>query len=168
MVPTPCVATFMALGAGLKIRRGAVFGAKAGWQGATKENTLHGSLTEEQRRQPAFAAKTLPPSLRLRRTSRAAGLLLLGFVGARVTARCGDAPPAPPNPKSKSLAAAPLPIFRQALSAINVAAHRADPTLIHRVFTRTRGTRDQRPACGTPDCTTPQRVPDKHSRFRRK
>jgi hypothetical protein len=50
----------------LKIRNDAVFVARAGWQGATKENTLHGSSTEEQRRQPALAAKTL----------RAAGLLL--------------------------------------------------------------------------------------------
>ncbi len=33
-----------------------------------------------------------------------------------VTARCGDAPPVPPRPKSKSQAAAPLPIFRRALS----------------------------------------------------
>ena len=56
-----------------------------------------------QRRQPAVAAKTL----------RAAGLLLLGFVVAGVTARCGDAPPAPPRPKPKSPAAAPLPILRQ-------------------------------------------------------
>jgi hypothetical protein len=61
----------------LKIQRGAVFEAKAGWQGATKENILHGSSTEEQRRQPAFASKTL----------RAAGLLALGFVVAGVTAR---------------------------------------------------------------------------------
>ena len=95
------------LRARLKIRSGAVFVARAGWQGATKENTLHGSSTEEQRRQPALAAKTL----------RVAGLLLLGFVIARVTARCGDAPPAPPRPKPKSLAAAPLPIFRLALNA---------------------------------------------------
>jgi hypothetical protein len=89
----------------LKIRRGAVFGAKAGWQGATKENTPCGSSTEEQRSRPAFAPKTL----------RAAGLLSLGFVVARVKARCGDSPPAPPRPKPKSLAAAPLPILRQAL-----------------------------------------------------
>ena len=50
----------------LKIRNDAVFVARAGWQGATKENTLHGSSTEEQRRHPALATKTL----------RAAGLLL--------------------------------------------------------------------------------------------
>jgi hypothetical protein len=89
----------------LKIQRGAVFEAKAGWQDATKENILHGSSTEEQRGQPAFVSKTL----------RAAGLLALGFVVAGVTARNGDAPPAPPRPKPKSLAAAPLSILRQTL-----------------------------------------------------
>ena len=89
----------------LKIRSGAVFGARAEWQGARKENILHGSSTDEQRRQPALATKTL----------RAAGLLIFGFVVAGVTARCGDAPPTPPRPKSKSRAAAPLPIFRQSL-----------------------------------------------------
>jgi len=88
----------------LQNQRGAVFKAKAGWQGATKENILHGSSTEEQRRQPAFASKTL----------RAAGLLALGFVVAGVAAHDGDAPPAPPRPKPKSLAAAPLSILRQA------------------------------------------------------
>jgi hypothetical protein len=69
-------------------------------------------LTDEQRRQPALATKTL----------RAAGLLTLGFVVAGVTARYGDAPPVPPRPKPKSPAAAPLPIFRQALKWINAAA----------------------------------------------
>lgn len=95
----------------LKIRSDAVSAAKAGWRGATRENTLHGSSTKEQRSQPAFAAKTL----------RAAGLLPLGFVVAGVTARCGDAPPTPPRPNSKSLAAAALPIFRQALREVGAA-----------------------------------------------
>src|SRR5437879_13257196 len=48
-----------------KIRRGPVFGQKAGWRGATREHTRHGSVTEEQRSQTAFCPKTL----------RAAGLL---------------------------------------------------------------------------------------------
>ena len=48
------------------------------------------------------------------KTLRAAWLLALGFVVAGVTARCGDAPPAPPRPKPKSTAAASLTIFRQA------------------------------------------------------
>ena len=63
------------------------------------------SLTEEQRSQPAFSAKTL----------RAAGLLPVAFVGSVLTARCGDARTSPPWPQSKSLAAAPFPIFSQAL-----------------------------------------------------
>ena len=37
------------------------------------------------------------------------------FVVAGLTARCGDARPAPPPPAPKSLAAAPFPIFREAL-----------------------------------------------------
>ena len=89
----------------LKIPRGAVFAEKAEWRGATKENTLRGSSTEEQRSQTALCTKTL----------RAVGLLSLAGVGSVVTARCGDAPPSPPWPKPKSLAAAPLVIFRQAL-----------------------------------------------------
>jgi hypothetical protein len=76
-----------------------------------KENIPYGSLTDEQRRQPALAAKTL----------RAAGLLIFGFIVESVAARRGDwpvrlaPPPAPPRPKSKSPAAVPLPIFRQSL-----------------------------------------------------
>ena len=66
----------------LKIPRGAVFAEKAGWRGATMENTPRGSSTEEQRSQPALCAKTL----------RAAGLLSFASVGSVVTARCGDAP----------------------------------------------------------------------------
>ncbi len=89
----------------LKIRRGAVFAAGAGWQGATRENTRDGSSTEEQRGQAAPAAKTL----------RAAVLLKPDFVVASPAARCGDAGLAPPRPAPKSPAAAPLPIFRQAL-----------------------------------------------------
>ena len=89
----------------LKIPRGAVFEERAGWRGATRENTLYGSSTEEQRSQAALFSKTL----------RAAGLLSAGRVGSVVTAHYGDAPPSPPSPHPKSLAAAPLAIFRQAL-----------------------------------------------------
>ena len=95
-----------AVGACLKIRRGAVFAGRAGWRGTRRENTLHGSSTKEQRSQTARPAKTL----------RAAGLLSLAFVGADLTARFGDARSASPRPKPKSLAAAPLPISRQALT----------------------------------------------------
>ena len=54
----------------------------------------------------AVCSQTLP----------AAGLLAVGCVGSVVTAHHGDAPPSPPCPQPKSLAAAPLAIFRQALS----------------------------------------------------
>src|SRR5271169_227087 len=72
---------------------------------AMRENALHGSSTEEQRSQPAVCSKTL----------RAAGLSAVGRVGSLVTARSGDASHSPPCPHPKSLAAAPLAIFRQAL-----------------------------------------------------
>ena len=49
-------------------------------------------------------------------TLPAAGLLAVGCVGSVVTAHHGDAPPSPPCPQPKSLAAAPLAIFRQALN----------------------------------------------------
>ena len=86
---------------------------------------LRHSSIEEQRSQPAVCSKTLPPSPRLQpslklwptgwRTSWAAGLLSVGCVGSVVIARSGDTPPSPPCPQPKSLAAAPLAIFRQAL-----------------------------------------------------
>src|SRR5438445_3416413 len=91
--------------ASLETTRGAVFGEKAGWRGATKENIPGGSSTEEQRSQTAFSAKTL----------RAAGLLSVAGVGSVVTARCGDASTSPPWPQPKSLAAAPLVVSKQAL-----------------------------------------------------
>jgi len=50
------------------------------------------------------------------KTLRAACLLALDFVVADVTARCGEVPSAPPRPKPKSPAAAPFPVFKQALS----------------------------------------------------
>src|SRR5260370_23732328 len=90
----------------LETTRGAVFGEKAGWRDATKENIPGGSSTEEQRSQLAFSAKTL----------RAAGLLSVACVSSSVTARCGDAPASPPWPQSKSFAAAPLVVFKQALT----------------------------------------------------
>ena len=74
-----------------------------------EDHTPCGSSTEEQRSQTAFGAKT----------HGAAGLLSVGGVGLVVTARCGDAPTAPPCPQPKSLAAARLAIFKQALSRTN-------------------------------------------------
>ena len=90
----------------LKMRRGPVLRAQAGWRGATSEHTPRGSVSEEQQSQAACACKTL----------RAAVLLASAFVGSVVTARCGDAPTSPPRQPPKSLAAGPLPFFRQALS----------------------------------------------------
>ena len=109
--PRAAVVPDKPLRACLKIPRGAVFEPRAGGEwcrssAATRENTLHGSSTEEQRSQPALCSKTL----------RAAGLLPVGRVGSVVTAHYGDAPPSPPCPQPKSLAAAPLAIFRQALN----------------------------------------------------
>src|SRR6266542_5838720 len=63
------------------------------------------SPTEKQRSQAAFSAKTL----------WAAGLLSVACVGSTVKARCGDAPVSPPWPQSKSLAAGPHAISKQAL-----------------------------------------------------
>src|SRR5216683_4966114 len=92
----------------LETTRGAVFVEKAGWRGATKENIPGGSSTEEQRSQTAFSPKTL----------RAAGLLSVAGVDSFLTARCGRcARPKPPWPQPKSLAAAPLVVSKQALSA---------------------------------------------------
>src|SRR5215207_1682396 len=84
---------------------GCCFAPQAGWRGATKENIPGGSSTEEQRSQPACGAKTL----------RTAGLLSVAGVGSVLTARCGDARTSPPWPQPKSLAAAPFPVFSQAL-----------------------------------------------------
>src|SRR6266571_4195328 len=92
-----------------KIRRGPVLGQKAGWRGATREHTRQRSVTEEQRSQTAFAAKTL----------RAARLLPVAGVGSFLTARCGDARNSPPWPRAKSLAAGLLLILKQALSDRN-------------------------------------------------
>src|SRR5262249_39678958 len=75
------------------------------WQGVTREHGRQRPVTEEQRSQRAFCAKTL----------RAADLLAVACVGSTVTARCGDAPASPPWPPPKSLAAGPHGIFRQAL-----------------------------------------------------
>src|SRR6266545_1286647 len=69
------------------------------------------SPTEKQRSQAAFSAKTL----------WAAGLLSVACVGSTVTARCGDAPVSPPWPQSKSLAAGPHAISKQALRRLGSA-----------------------------------------------
>src|SRR5881397_1805127 len=66
------------------------------------------SPTEEQRSPPAFSPKTL----------RAAGLLSVARVGSDLTARCGDARSSPPWPRSKSLAAGPHAILKQALICV--------------------------------------------------
>jgi hypothetical protein len=97
----------------LKTTRGDVFEGKAGWRGATRENIPGGSSTEEQRSQTVFPSKTL----------RAAGLLAVVGVGSVLAARCGNAParvetPSPPWPQPKSLAAAPLVVFKQALKRL--------------------------------------------------
>ena len=65
-------------------------------------------MTEEQRSQAAFSAKT----------RRAAGLLAAAGVGSALTARCGDARASPPWLRPKSLAAGPLSILKQALTVI--------------------------------------------------
>ena len=98
----------------LKIPWGPVFVEKAGWRGATREHPRSGAVTEEQRSQPAFSAKTL----------RAAGLLPAASVGSAVTARCEDAPTSPPWLQPKSLAAGLYGIFRQALRAEKEFDHR--------------------------------------------
>src|SRR5947208_7867329 len=61
----------------LKIPWGPVFAEKAGWRGATREHPRSGAVTEKQRSQPAFSAKTL----------RAAVLLTAAGVGLAATAR---------------------------------------------------------------------------------
>ena len=47
-----------ALGRVFKLIGDAVFGSKAGWRDATREHTLHGSVTEKQRSQAAFHQKS--------------------------------------------------------------------------------------------------------------
>jgi len=71
----------------------------------TSEHILRGSVSEEQRSQTAFCAKTL----------RAARLLAVASVGSSLTARCGDARNSPPWPRPKSAAAGLLLIFKPAL-----------------------------------------------------
>src|SRR5690348_7850800 len=86
----------------LKIVRDAVFVEKAVWRGATKDPAMAGPGGP---RHCAFSAKTL----------RAAALLPVAFVGSVLAARFEGAWTSPPRPWPKSLAAAPLRIFRQAL-----------------------------------------------------
>src|SRR5579864_9441244 len=90
----------------IKMKRGPVFVQKAEWRGATSEHIPGGSVSEEQRSQPAFCAKTL----------WAARLLPVAGVGSLLTARPGDARNSPPWPRPKSAAAGPLFILTQALS----------------------------------------------------
>ncbi len=101
----------------LEIRKGAVFVPKSVWLGETREHTPRGSATGEQQRRTGLGAKTFRRRpLGYGGTSQAAALLPLGFVVAVVTARYRDAPTTPPRPRPKSPIAAPLPIFKQALS----------------------------------------------------
>src|SRR5262245_56297346 len=62
-----------------KIPWGPVFAQKAVWQDATSEHTRQRSVSEEQRRQTAFGAKTL----------RAAGLLPAACVGSALQPAAG-------------------------------------------------------------------------------
>ena len=85
----------MTLGRDFKMPGDAVFEEKAGWRGATKENTLHGSSTEEQKSRAAFSSKIL----------RTAGLLAGSFVVVAVIARYGDTPATPADDRHHSLPA---------------------------------------------------------------
>jgi hypothetical protein len=69
----------------------------------------HGALTEAQRSQKAFGAKTL----------RAAVLLAAAVVGSALKARYGDSRVSPPRPPPKSLAAEPLVFLKHALRKTN-------------------------------------------------
>ena len=96
----------------LKIPRGAVLAENAAWRGATREHTRQGSVTEEQRSQTAFSAKTL----------RAAGLLSGLGIGSATTVCCGDALASPHWPQPKFLAAVPRAIHKQALRHLGLAS----------------------------------------------
>ena len=88
------------------------------WLGETREHTPRGSATWGQQRQTGLGAKTFRRRpLGYGGTSRATGLLPLGFVVAVVTAPHGDAPTTPPRKRLKSPVAGPFPILRQALKA---------------------------------------------------
>ena len=87
----------------MKTTRDLVFPQKAVWRGATREHPPSGAVTEAQRSQTAFCAKTL----------RAA--VLLAVVDSALKARCGDSRASSPRLWPKSLAARPLVVFKQAL-----------------------------------------------------
>jgi len=101
-----------ALRACLKIPRGAVFVPRAGWRGVTKENTLRRSSAEEQQSQTALGA---PPRRRVFCLCPALARSAQPASGMHLSRRpmIGTT-----WPKPKSLAAAPLAIFRQALSLL--------------------------------------------------
>ncbi|MBM3838748.1 MAG: hypothetical protein FJ398_12445 [Verrucomicrobia bacterium] len=90
-----------------KIPRGPVFAPKAGWRGATKENILPGSSTEEQRSQKA---KSPQPS--------GAGRRLAGCgVARRSQPQNGDAPSSRLASGQAALPPKPEVIFAQTLKA---------------------------------------------------
>ena len=96
------------------MKREPVFRAKG--RMARSEHIPCGSVSEEQRSQAAFCAKTL----------RAARLLPVAGVGSLLipTCRDGDARNSPPWPRPKSAAAGPPLIFRQALRRKSVRVRR--------------------------------------------
>ncbi len=92
------------------------------WRGATKEKTHCGSSTKWQRSQTDIEAQNL----------RAAVPLVLAFVVAGVTARSGDAPPAPPRPNPQ--AAALVLILREALRFCELCFDKRKRAVKRRVF----------------------------------
>jgi len=101
----------------LKNTRGSVFAQKALWRGSppsgpflsfsdsTREHPPSGAVTEAQRSQRAFCAKTL----------RAVVLLAAASVDSALKARYGDSRASSPRLRPKSLAAEPLVFLRHAL-----------------------------------------------------
>ena len=77
--------------------KGSCFRGKAGLARREERAYPQWSVSDEQRRQSGFYARTL----------RAAGLLPVAFVGSALTARVGDARALPPWPQPKSPAAGP-------------------------------------------------------------
>src|SRR5260370_37824645 len=96
----------------LETRRGAVFGEKAGWRDEGGAARGHHGATPK-----AFASRAKPDGL-LRENPPGGGSFVRGrrWFGRHRPLR-GDASTSPPWPQPKSLAAAPLVVSKQALSA---------------------------------------------------